>query len=65
MPTQLRHRQAIVDYLGSISDFASARDIAVVLKIPYKTTIDALNALHAMGRVARVGRKFRAKWGAN
>lgn len=64
MSTQSRYRQAIVAYLDDHDSFISARDITTALNLPYKTTVDALNALHNMERVARVGRKFSAKWGS-
>lgn len=49
MPTQLGNRQANVDYLDSLAGFASVRDIAAMLKIPYKTTNDALNTMRCHG----------------
>jgi hypothetical protein len=59
-----RYRQAIVEYLDSADGFSSARGIAMALNILYKSTIDALNALCRLDRVARIGRKFCAKWGS-
>ncbi|RJG05989.1 hypothetical protein D3870_08140 [Noviherbaspirillum cavernae] len=64
--TRLRqtYRQGIVNYLNSTDRYSSARDIATALDIPYKATIDALNMLRSMGRVARIGRKYSATWGS-
>lgn len=36
--------------------------VAQASRLAYKQAIDALNALHNHGRVARVGSKFTARW---
>lgn len=42
----------------------SGREISLVLKIPYKPVVDALNALNAQEKVWRLGRKSTAMWTA-
>lgn len=60
-PTGRRH--AILQHLDACGQFLPAREIAAALGLPYKAVVDALNALHSQGRVARRGRKFSAAWG--
>lgn len=58
------YRNTIIDYLGQINGYVTGRDISLALGIPYKATIDALNALHRMARVSRRGEKASATWGS-
>lgn len=58
-----KYRQAIIQHLDACDVYLPAREIAVSLNLPYKAVVDALNALHNQGRVARRGRKFNAAWG--
>ena len=44
--------------------YLTAREIACRTGLDYKSTIDALNALHNRERIARSGRKFSAVWGS-
>jgi predicted ArsR family transcriptional regulator len=63
--TRVKRREAILTYLNEAQGFMPARDIAIALHLPYKTVIDALDALHGQGRVARRGRKCKAAWGSS
>lgn len=37
-------------------------EIAKAAKVPYKSTIDALNSLLNNGKIERIGRKHTARW---
>lgn len=43
--------------------FFTGQQVAQLADLNYKQTIDALNALNNMEKVARTGRKFTARWG--
>lgn len=40
----------------------TGQQLAQITGLSYKQTVDALNALHNMAKVARLGRKFTARW---
>lgn len=42
----------------------TGQEIAALVGMPYKPTIDALNALYNYGKVRRTGAKFTARWSA-
>ncbi len=56
------YRMRILAVVESSHHALTGREIAHATGIPYKKTIDALNALHNYGRVHRIGKKFTAKW---
>lgn len=56
-------RPAILACLRESARYLSAAEIARRTGIPYKSTIDALNALHGRAQVDRIGGKFTARWG--
>ena len=43
--------------------FHTGQQIAEITGLTYRQTIDALNALNNMEKIARTGRKFTARWG--
>lgn len=55
-------RSCIAQHLADTPGPVSARDIAAACGIGYKTTIDALNSMLNMERVARQGSKSGSRW---
>lgn len=63
-PAQVCIRKAVRDHVLAADSPLKGCEIALALKIPYKPVIDALNALHDLGVIARVGKKTTARWAA-
>lgn len=62
LPLVDRIRDRIANHLRTLATPERASTIAARLGIGYKTTIDALNALHNSGKAQRIGHKFTARW---
>jgi hypothetical protein len=58
----LRHRVLVVIQESDIN--LTGAEVAKRAGVSYRQTIFALNALYNMGRIARTGRKFTARWGS-
>ena len=56
------YRSVVLQFLDASHAFIAGRDLAAAVGLPYKTVIDALDALYDRGLVSRRGRKFRAQW---
>lgn len=59
----LTYRMRVLAVVNNTDQFFSGQQIAQLAGLTHKQTIDALNALNNMAKVARVGRKFTARWG--
>lgn len=59
----LTHRLRVLTVIQSTDGWISGQQVAALTGLTHKQAIDALNALNNTGRVARIGRKFTARWG--
>lgn len=57
------HRLRVLTVIQATEGYISGRQVAALSGLTHKQAIDALNWLNNSGRVARIGRKFTAKWG--
>lgn len=57
-------RERLLAALAAHDTLIKGRALCIVLRTPYKPTIDALDALHRGGLVYRDGRKSTARWGS-
>jgi len=57
------YRMRVLTVIDASSTYLSGQQIAQLTGLTYRQTIDALNALNNMAKVARTGRKFTARWG--
>lgn len=55
-------RAKLVEVLRRTPRPMTGHELAKAIGIPYKPTVDALNALRCAGRVQRIGCKYSAKW---
>lgn len=62
--TPRRHtmRAQVLAALTAAHGPLTGRQLATATGLTYRQTIDALNALYNLGRAARAGRKFTARW---
>lgn len=56
------YRMRVLAVIDASDACHAGRDLAKATGLTYRQTIDALNALNNMGKVARTGRKFTARW---
>jgi predicted Rossmann fold nucleotide-binding protein DprA/Smf involved in DNA uptake len=57
------HRVRVLTVIQSTEGWITGQQVAALTGLTHKQTVDALNALNNAGKVARIGRKFTAKWG--
>lgn len=57
------YRMRVLAVIESTDQFFTGQQVAQLAGLTHKQTIDALNALNNMEKVARTGRKFTARWG--
>lgn len=57
------YRMRVLAVIESTDAFFTGQQLATLTGLTYKQTVDALNALNNMAKVARTGRKFTARWG--
>lgn len=57
------YRQRVLDVIEYAPGSLTGHDVAELTGLTYRQTIDALNALFNMAKIARTGRKFTARWG--
>lgn len=57
------HRERILEVLAESNDFLVGQEVARRAGLAYKPALDALTYLYNDGKIARVGRKFTARWG--
>ena len=57
------HRLRVLTVIQSTEGWITGLEVAQLAGLTHKQTIDALNALNNMEKIARIGRKFTAKWG--
>lgn len=57
------YRMRVLAVIESTDTFFTGQQLATLTGLTYRQTIDALNALNNMAKVARTGRKFTARWG--
>lgn len=62
--TRASLRSRALAAINASSTWMSAQQVAKTTGLTYRQTIDALNALHNAAQIARLGRKFTAKWGS-
>lgn len=55
-------RSRVLAVIETAPDPLCGIQVAAIAGLTYKQTIDALNALHNLGKVSRDGRKFTARW---
>lgn len=56
------YRQRVLVVVEQSPVALTGQQIAATTGLTYRQTIDALNALNNTAKVARVGRKFTARW---
>ncbi len=59
----LTYRQRVLDVIEAANGSLTGHEVAQQTGLTYRQTIDALNALFNMAKIARTGRKFTARWG--
>lgn len=57
------YRMRVLAVIEATDTFHTGQQLATLTGLTYRQTIDALNALNNMAKVARTGRKFTARWG--
>ncbi|SCU73474.1 hypothetical protein CNECB9_1150018 [Cupriavidus necator] len=57
------HRARVLEVIEHADRFLTGNEVMQRAGISYKQTLNALCFLHNEGRVARDGRKFKARWG--
>lgn len=57
------YRMRVLAVIEATDTFFTGQQLATLTGLTYRQTIDALNALNNMAKVARTGRKFTARWG--
>jgi hypothetical protein len=57
------YRMRVLAVIEATDAFFTGQQLATLTGLTYRQTIDALNALNNMAKVARTGRKFTARWG--
>lgn len=57
------YRLRVLTVIESYDGWLTGQQIAQATGLTYKQTVDALNALNNLEKVARTGRKFTALWG--
>lgn len=57
------YRMRVLAVIEASDTFFTGQQLAQLTGLTYRQTIDALNALNNMAKVARTGRKFTARWG--
>jgi predicted Rossmann fold nucleotide-binding protein DprA/Smf involved in DNA uptake len=55
-------RMRVLAVIDAADACFTGQQLAQATGLTYRQTIDALNALNNMGKVARTGRKFTARW---
>ncbi len=61
--TAATHRLRVLTVILATEGWITGHDVALLAGLTHKQAIDALNWLNNSGKVARIGRKFTAKWG--
>lgn len=56
-------RMRVLAVIEATDTFHTGQQLAQLTGLTYKQTVDALNALNNLSKVARTGRKFTARWG--
>jgi predicted Rossmann fold nucleotide-binding protein DprA/Smf involved in DNA uptake len=57
------YRMRVLAVIEATDTVHTGQQLAQLTGLTYRQTIDALNALNNMEKVARTGRKFTARWG--
>lgn len=57
------YRMRVLAVIEASDAFFTGQQLAQLTGLTHKQTVDALNALNNMAKVARTGRKFTARWG--
>lgn len=58
------YRAEVLAVVNASAEWRTGLEIAILAKLSYKQTIDALCALHNTDKVARHGRTCAASWGS-
>ncbi|WP_025915812.1 hypothetical protein [Herminiimonas sp. CN] len=61
---QRSYRATVLDAVLDTDSWCTSHDLVKKTQLTYPQVLFALHALHSAGRIARMGRKFTAKWGA-
>jgi len=56
------YRQRVLAFIESSDGQLTGLEIAQATGLTYRQTIDALNALNNAAKIARIGRKSKARW---
>lgn len=56
------YRMRVLAVIEASESCLTGQQLASLTGLTYRQTIDALNALNNMAKVARTGRKFTARW---
>jgi hypothetical protein len=57
------YRMRVLAVIETADTFYTGQQLATLTGLTYKQTVDALNGLLNMEKVARTGRKFTSRWG--
>lgn len=57
------YRMRVLTVIEASNAYFTGQQLAQLTGLTYRQTIDALNALNNMEKVARTGRKFTSRWG--
>lgn len=58
------YRSIVLSAINESTTWSTAHDIARRTRLTYPQVVFALHALHNNEQIARIGRKFTARWGA-
>lgn len=61
-PATATYRAAVLAVIQHAECCLTGHEVATRTGLTYRQTVDALNALHNLARIQRVGRKFTARW---
>ena len=56
------YRAAVLVVIEAATEPLPGHRVAELAGLSYRQTVDALNALHNHSRIARIGRKYTARW---
>lgn len=56
------YRAVVLVVIEAAAEPLTGHRVAELAGLTYRQTVDALNALHNSERIARIGRKFTARW---
>lgn len=58
----ITYRSLVLATINATDQYLTGQQLAAMTGLTYRQTIDALHALNNAAKVARIGRKFTARW---